>query len=599
MGLINLQTDLKSLRFGNDRIHGGNSGQPYITSPIPDGDTSLLPNQDFILRGGLYSAKNTTEDIIRLTKYFNDVRNPSGLLFTVKQNLLSRTAVRTQSSTGLLNEGIYTPLSTLAQTSVSAFGLHFNKQGLNPIPGTPGSLKTYSDSVKTNESNKNNRLINLFGAKILSRPNQSPDFIFLKDDISLNPQFLLSYKGGPGSILGIGNTNIKLSNPTVKNYLGTSLNDPTINYLTYSIKSINTATVKTTQSEQAISQQLSNGTIQLPEIEITNSEYELDNYRNVKNYIPALHQIDFRSTLVKAIRDNTNGITTLMSSAPSYNPVNNKTLEQRVNLGDPGNANGKNLISYTSGSFKGAASETSFDRINAIPIYESGGPSSKLNPDDNSIVNDLIKFRIGVINNNDPSIKTYIHFRAFLNNISDQYSSEWNSTQYIGRGEKFYNYSGFDRKVSLSWTVAAQSKVELIPMYKKLNYLASVCAPDYSEFGYMRGNIITLTIGGYFYEQPGIITGFNYDMNDDNSTWEIGINDEGNSDNTVKELPHLIKVTGFNFIPIHTFVPRLQQNDLSGGINSDNILRDNNVYGNERFIALSKGFGINDNNYVK
>jgi hypothetical protein len=39
-------------------------------------------------------------------------------------------------------------------------------------------------------------------------------------------------------------------------------------------------------------------------------------------------------------------------------------------------------------------------------------------------------------------------------------------------------------------------------MYKKLNYLASICAPDYSANGYMRGNIITLTIGGYFYEQP-------------------------------------------------------------------------------------------------
>ena len=27
-------------------------------------------------------------------------------------------------------------------------------------------------------------------------------------------------------------------------------------------------------------------------------------------------------------------------------------------------------------------------------------------------------------------------------------------------------------------------------MYQKLNYLASVCAGDYSDVGYMRGNLI-------------------------------------------------------------------------------------------------------------
>ena len=122
-------------------------------------------------------------------------------------------------------------------------------------------------------------------------------------------------------------------------------------------------------------------------------------------------------------------------------------------------------------------------------------------------------------------------------------------------------------------------------MYKKLNYLASVCAPDYSSAGYMRGNIVTLTIGGYFYEQPGIITGFSYEMNDDNATWEIGINDEGGDDTSVKELPHLIKVSGFNFIPIHTFVPRLQQGTF--------IIDKDNDYGKERYIALQSGDNTN------
>ena len=41
MPLINLKTNLKSLKFGNDKRGGGSSNQPYIVTPIPDGDDSL------------------------------------------------------------------------------------------------------------------------------------------------------------------------------------------------------------------------------------------------------------------------------------------------------------------------------------------------------------------------------------------------------------------------------------------------------------------------------------------------------------------------------------------------------------------------------
>jgi hypothetical protein len=44
----------------------------------------------------------------------------------------------------------------------------------------------------------------------------------------------------------------------------------------------------------------------------------------------------------------------------------------------------------------------------------------------------------------------------------------------------------------------AQSKQELIPMYKKLNYLASQLTPDYSPSGYMRGPLVKLTVGRLF-----------------------------------------------------------------------------------------------------
>ena len=165
----------------------------------------------------------------------------------------------------------------------------------------------------------------------------------------------------------------------------------------------------------------------------------------------------------------------------------------------------------------------------------------------------------------------------------------------MGRSEHFYKFKGFDRQVNLGWTVAAQSKQELIPMYQKLNYLASSLGGTYNKSGYFAGNLITLTMGGWFYEQPGLLTSMTLDVPDD-SPWEIAINEKGGSDSTVKELPHIIKVSGVNFIPIHEFVPRLQQNTFSDkntyeGMNGGNWIE---TYGRERYLALNNG---DNNNY--
>ena len=120
----------------------------------------------------------------------------------------------------------------------------------------------------------------------------------------------------------------------------------------------------------------------------------------------------------------------------------------------------------------------------------------------------------------------------------------------------FYTYNGFTREISLSWTVAAQSKEELVPMYKKLNWLASSLTPDYSSNGYMRGNLVKLTIGGYIYEQVGIIKGFTYEMREE-FPWEIGL---APFDKFMPQLCQIIKVNGFQFVPIHSQIPRKGSN---------------------------------------
>ena len=280
--------------------------------------------------------------------------------------------------------------------------------------------------------------------------------------------------------------------------------------------------------------------------------------------------------------------------SPSYVT---KNIETRVNLGNPGKRGG--LKNYTIGKITDPSKVTlednqynALDKITAMPLYSS----EAVTQDKQGFKNDLVKFRIGVVDNKDPNKKTYIHFRAFINNFSDSYSANWGSQKFMGRAEEFYKYEGFDRSISMDWTVAAQSKQELIPMYQKLNYLASVCAPDYSPSGYMQGNLITLTVGGWCYEQMGIMEGINLDVPGD-SPWEIAINEDGSSDSSVKELPMIINVSGFNFKPIHNFVPRVQQNNFANG--SWNGMEANfvNEFGPERYLALSNGSRGKDNNY--
>tara|TARA_R110000772_G_scaffold213105_1_gene323691 strand:- start:133 stop:669 length:537 start_codon:yes stop_codon:yes gene_type:complete len=117
----------------------------------------------------------------------------------------------------------------------------------------------------------------------------------------------------------------------------------------------------------------------------------------------------------------------------------------------------------------------------------------------------------------------------------------------------------------MGFTVAVQSRQEQLPLYEKLNYLASVCAPDYSDEGFMRGNLVYLTVGDYLMDVPGVLKGISIG-GFEQSNWEIakkmnGLPLEGSrgsslGDVEIAQLPHVLKVSGFSFTPIHNFVPQ-------------------------------------------
>ena len=808
MPLVDLKTDLKSLKYGRDRLNGGSSREPFISKDIEGLRLNGLHRtggSDLLIRGGFLLPGRIADDEIRLGKYFTTTE---GVLWAATQNVLSRGAVKLQAgrrgygsfssakdqlagvkeltsltlSGGLgdnglggvganlrndvnpLNQGAYTPLSTLLAVAGNPFGGHPNKQGLDPTGLTSLSLITYSDLVKKDQPETQNRLANLYREKIQK---------------SSTDPILFDYSGGPGSNLGYGKTNIFISDqrtgenlaskqywsnkeiPTVFSsnlieitsegvssvygvtteenkisdsnglrtefvsnvkplfYKNKPLNEgklvdraAALNLLDfegklvdrfaggriigeyikgykkdYKVKSspglnlvegsfdgflpnpdrrfddpdyrdeyLDQAKTEGVSSEQSsqlapsnfipptpndngvdgnntISEQgnpttptrKSYATPPTTTLQGATGAYDASNptYRDILNTTPSpttqtqnavssgddatlskdeLNQasndtensrtiIDFRRRVKKK---NTKEAQKNGALTDSLNWDDNvsKQIETRVNLGDPGSPS-IDRSDYTKG---GGPARTGVDKINSLYLYKADNVSG-----DGQKKNDLVKFRIATIDPDNPSKKTFAHFRAFLNGMSDEYGAGWNSFKYMGRGEEFYNYEGFTRNISLGWTVAAQSKEELSIQYQKLNYLASTLAPNYSKAGFMRGNIHQLTVGAYFYECPGVITSLNFTIPDE-SPWEIGIPTNPSqtsnvsagvsSDKSVKELPHMIQVQ-MSFKPIHNFLPQTvgSSYDIS---NPDGILGEKAI--SQRFISLenASSTGIND-----
>ena len=199
--------------------------------------------------------------------------------------------------------------------------------------------------------------------------------------------------------------------------------------------------------------------------------------------------------------------------------------ENNYNLGDPGRKSVEqglkgvmNKINpFKSKSFKyDVHLKGKKDLLNMVPIL-------KLDPNKpdkfEKKLKDFVNFRFEVVDH-DTNKNNLIVFRAFLDSIGDDYSATHNKFKYNGRGDPFYTYSEFNRKISISFKIAAQSRWEMKPLYQKLNYLAAQTAPNYSSQGRIRTPYTYMTVGDWFSRVPGLITAVNLKWSKE-YPWEI------------------------------------------------------------------------------
>jgi hypothetical protein len=502
MPLIDLQSNLKNLRFGNDRPGYGSSGLPYIQTIMPDtpnatgtvqpiyrpGSTGGL---DFPIRGGQLEFNLGTQsftvssriDRSRIRKFFED--KPRGTAFIQKQVglQLSNPKIETGNTLFGIPQGLPYPgllentrvynlgANTLAQVGVSGTGFHANRAGLVPFNLFEKFYYSIVNAQNVNNQKASNRLINLMALKMttgdpFANPANIPDINLVNTlGISLNRNMIYQYLGGPGSVYGVGTTTIprvvdttKLTSRSVMTYDNLMLQSSNKGNIKAELQDFRAQVQDTFQQSQAWNYEVS-------------TDYRF--FVNKKDRLNLTYPFLFQ----------------------------NNTAPWEINKAE---------------------------------------------------TQDLIKFVFEAISNDNPTISTAIFFRAFLTaGITDTNNAELNSFKYIGRGENFFTYQGFTRTVGFSFRVAAQSKEELRPLYNKLNLLLGQVYPDYSpNQGIMRAPLIRVTIGDYLYRVPGFIESINLTV-DNNTPWEINL--DGSTD--LAQLPQVVDVA-VTFRPILDVLPK-------------------------------------------
>ena len=259
---------------------------------------------------------------------------------------------------------------------------------------------------------------------------------------------------------------------------------------------------------------------------------------------------DFRN----ALGDDTKGYTGKPAD-PDYYKNNN--LETRYGFGELGKvgANRTNPGEFIVQAFSGKKADRRTlsihpdfrgDKITALDVTNEQVIRSEVYPDGAS---DFIKFYFEDGNQG----TNVMPFRCTMTGFSDSFSPGWDSVSIMGRPDGAYLYSSFERSISFTFMVAALSRSEMLPMWRKLNKLASYTMPDFYSGGRASGPMMRISIGNLFQQTPGFITSLSYTIPDDTS-WDIA--DDASVENpTPKQLPTVIEVS-VSFTIVGDFRPQ-------------------------------------------
>jgi len=559
----NFTWNQRKLKFGEgnayDRPRQGFSREPFMgkNQEIPDLDKGASRFLGFIdsfsdgfIRGGITTAvSRSAKDVARLSKFFLSQR---GIGFLTQQlalqaaqpdilagkaggeigKFISLTTGADLNNNRTFNVG----LNILGQAAVNFTGVHLNRSGLSPIwqdsqtyaklaveiGNNIGTIKGDKLATKSDfgigGSDRGNRLLTLYNGRMTG---VIPEAAFEKEQRERKTKF------GQG-LQNIGNKAKDFgekASKKIKDLTGESNNAILYEYDKGpgSIYGLGKTTIYRYQ----------NSAIPI--------KYATDGVDSFKKEYPLIVDINgynvTRTDSISEIRAGKSEMHQRLKNSFGEDRPFDAYRENRVNTGTPG------TIFIKSEKYDYLEPGT-IDKINALDIHDNSVPLE--------FQRDLIKFYFDVYEGG--TFSGRIQFRAFLEGFNDNYSGNWNKFNYAGRGEPFYTYDNFDRAIGFSFKVAAQTRHEMRPLFRKLNYLVSTTAPTYKS-GRMRGTFVKVTIGSMIRSIPGFFSSISLSWQKD-YPWEIAMDSpEGGLDKKMMELPHVLDVQ-CNFTPVHNFIPK-------------------------------------------
>lgn len=564
-GLINLQTDLKSLRYGSDR--------PYVTKDINNPPSS---NQT-----GMQITKRI-DDLSRISQMLID---RPGLKFIANQALLQQVDIQDKLQKNLDNgnrtlggaivrQALDTVKqtakivgSTLAQVPVNGTGTHFvyafrTDTYLSPattnsfrqffgdggVEGAPLALqgKPIEGEVESN-----------FGTKISPSEFRVTAQSALDYDENVNtiipnlPGYIYAKQGSTiiGDNVGIDGWKPYTSTGVQEKFVDRNTNT-VISQSAYSDNTLQNRTrIKPTGSVVNVTNQTAItrlGTFTIPGLETTARITGSISNQNITTTTNPATEKGILQPETSTFKSGS-AYYEKQKSRKINNTEKNAIKESRVNLGDQGAINSdvnyqaaRRVNNYTVSS----TNREEVDKLNALDITTT-------RPDGINEARDLAKFFFEVIT---PEGSTFLNFRALITSMDDSYNASWEGKRYVGRADEFYTYGGFSRDINIGFKIATATRSEMQPLYRKMVFLASTTAPTYGEFKFMRGTVVRLSLGSYFNEIPGVITSVKYNWSVD-YPWEIAMGAPEGAETGVQELPMVMDCT-ISFKPIHDFVPQ-------------------------------------------
>jgi hypothetical protein len=549
---------------------------------------------DGLIRGGATNVGIASiRDTTRIGKF---LLSPKGLLFAAKQFGLQRTNPQLEKPfTDKINLNptrTYTPLNTILQIPINAIGGHIKRHGIRPIGGV-GFLEGSSLNVGGYDYEFTTNYNNDFQSKIEIQPDKNSNRLARLFSTTINNPYgsikLFDYNGGANSVYGLGVTSINTTNRrTTLSFTDMVDSNKFNNFQPFSNRKI--ADAKKWNINSELKFQLWDSPLYKNKINKSDGNGNLGVSYDIESRIGVSSGNKWVDTkITPAVYDTVDSFTGDTITPYEVTPEIREKIYKY-------NVDSINVITVTdSTTFYGNSLKSNNDPNLPSWALEKGDQNI-----DGKFGRDIVKFRFEFLNNDNPisggGINTdVLAFRAYINEFSDGMNAKWDSYRYMGRGEEFYVYNGFTRDISLGFTIYAHSPQEMAPIYKKLNYLLSTFAPDYSAANKMRGNIGYLTVGDYLYRQPGVFTDIKLSGLLE-THWEIALDSpEGGEGKNQYEVPKHINVN-MSFKPIHTFLPRkAKYKDGKTDRNTPFITIDKKAYPGQ---ASKKGDILSANKYL-